>query len=179
MAVLLGMLAASWHANEWMKLAIVGAPPFTVETMPEPNCAPDELIEEGLSLAECHQLAYSVHDISISSPDWFRGWHMLVSGIGTAVALFSIFVGLALVDRRGWAITSSIVVFGALALVDAASFIAVVYTGALVRQMYLWPILLWFALHMSMTVAAVVLRECRANDEIDRQDLQPRAINAE
>jgi hypothetical protein len=159
--VLLGILLVAWHANEWMKLAVVGAPPYTVANMPEPDCDDDELEEEGLSLAECRQLAYAVHDISISSPGWFKSFHMAVSAAGTVLSLVSVVVGIALVDGRRWAATAAVSVFGALAVLDAVSFTGVVNTGPLLRQMYLWSILLWFFIHLIMALGAAVQRQAQ------------------
>lgn len=153
--VLLGILLAAWHANEWMKFAIVGAPPFTVESMPEPGCERDELEEEGLTLAECHQLALSVHDISVSAPDGFQTFHMSVSAAGTVFALLSVFVGIALVDYRQWAPAAAMSVLGALAVLDLVAFAGVIEAGPLIRQRYLWSILLWFLIHLTMVVAAL------------------------
>jgi hypothetical protein len=158
-AILFGILLAAWQANEWMKLAIVGTPPYTIATMPEPDCEPDELAEEDLSLEECRQLAFAVHDISISSPGWFKAFHMTVSGAGTLLALWSVVVGIALVDYRGWAASAAVRVFAALAALDAVSFTGVVNSGPLIRQMYLWSILLWFFLHLAMAIGAVVGRQ--------------------
>ena len=158
-AILLGVLLAPWHANEWLKFAIVADPPYTIATMPEPDCDEDELIDEGLSLVECHQLALVVHDISISSPDWFKSFHTGVSITGLVLALLSIVAGIALVDARPWAPTAAVAVFGALAALDIVSVTAVVNTGPLIRQMYLWVILLWFAVHLAMVVGAIVGRQ--------------------
>jgi hypothetical protein len=158
-AILLGILLAAWQANEWLKLVIVGEPPYTVATMPEPDCDEHELAEEGLSLAECHQLAYVVHDISISAPAWFKSFHIAVSAAGMALALLSVAVGIALVEYRRWAPAAAVTVFGALAVVDIVAFTGVVNTGPLIRQMYLWTILLWFFIHLAMAVGAVVGRE--------------------
>lgn len=167
LAVLLGVLLASWHANEWMKLSIVGDPPFSVAEMPEPACDEDEMEEEGLTLQECRQLALSVHDISISAPDWFRSFHMTISFAGFVIALISIFVGIALVDYRGWAPSAALLTFTALAIVDVVSFTGVVNSGPLIRQMYLWNLLLWFFIHMVMTVAAYAGREIEQNGVSD------------
>jgi len=158
-AVLLGVLLACWHANEWMKLSIVGEPPFSVANMPEPACEEDEMEEEGLTLQECRQLALNVHSISVSSPGWFPGFHMTVSFAGFIVALISIFAGIALVAYRRWAPPAASLSFSALAVIDLASFIGVVNTGPLIRQMYLWSILLWFFIHVVMTAAAFVGHE--------------------
>ncbi|HLU05009.1 MAG TPA: hypothetical protein VKZ91_00505 [Woeseiaceae bacterium] len=158
-AILLGVLLTAWHANEWMKISIVGAPPFTIATMPEPDCDEDELIEEGLTLEECHQLAFVVQDIAISSPGWFKSFHIAVSATGTLLALLSIVAGIALVDYRPWAPGVAVAVFSGFALLDAISFTGVVNTGPLLRQMYLWVILLWFFIHLVLAVAAIVGRQ--------------------
>lgn len=158
-AILLGVLLAAWHGNEWLKIAIVGTPPYTVATMPEPDCEEDELIEEGLTLEECRQLAFTVHDISISSPSWFESFHTTVSAAGTLLGLLSIFAGVALVDYRSWSPGAAVTVFGGFAALDAVSFIGVVNTGPIIRQMYLWSILLWFFIHLAMAVAAMVGRQ--------------------
>ncbi len=160
-AILFGILVASWHGNEFMKFLIVAEPPYTVSTMPEPDCEEDELEEEGLSLTECHQLAFTVHNISISSPDWFKTFHITSSAVGTVLALLSIVVGIALADHRPWAAGAAVPAFGALAVLDLVSFTAVVNTGPLMRQMYLWTILLWFSIHLAMTVGAIVQRQSR------------------
>lgn len=158
-AILFGILLAAWQANELMKLAIVGTPPYTIATMPEPDCEADELEEENLSLDECRQLAFAVHDISISSPDWFKTFHMTVSGAATLLALFSVFVGMALVDYRRWAASAAARVFAALAFLDVVSFTGVVNSGPLIRQMYLWTILFWFFIHLVMLIGAIVGRQ--------------------
>jgi len=167
-AVLLGILMAASQANEWLKISIVGSPPYTVATMPEPDCDEDELVEEGLSPAECHQLAYAVHDISISAPGWFRSFHMTVSVVGMVLALLSVVIGVALVDYRPWAGAAAVSVFGALAVVDVVAFTGIVNTGPMIRQMYLWNILLWFFIHLAMATGAIVGRQ-------DDQALQPAA----
>ena len=158
-AILLGVLLTAWHANEWLKISIVGEPPYTIATMPEPDCDEDELIEEGLTYEECHQLAFAVQDISISSPDWFKSFHTAISVAGTCLALLSIIAGIALVDYRPWAPGVAVLAFGGFAILDAVSFTGVVNTGPLLRQMYLWTILLWFFIHLVMAIAAIVGRQ--------------------
>lgn len=158
-AILLGILLTAWHANEWLKIAVVGAPPFNIATMPEPDCEEDELEEEGLTLEECRQLTFTVHDISISSPGWFMAFHTTVSIAGTLLALASVFVGIALVDYREWAASAAVSVFGALAVLDVVSFTGIVNSGPLIRQMYLWSILVWFFIHLALLMGSVVGRE--------------------
>lgn len=165
-AVLLGLLLAAWHGNEWMKLAIVGEPPYTIDTMPDPDCEADELAEEGLSLAECRQLAFNVHNISLSSPDWFKSFHLAVSAAGMLLSLGSVLIGIALVDYRPWAAELAVAVFTGFVALDAIAFIGVVNTGPLIREMYLWPILLWFVLHVILAVAAFAGHESERDNPI-------------
>jgi hypothetical protein len=77
------------------------------------------------------------------------------------LALLSVVVGIALVDYRRWAAAAALWTFGALAALDVVSFIAVINTGPLIRQMYLWSILLWFFIHLAMVVGAGVGRQAR------------------
>lgn len=157
--VLLGVLLAAWHANEAMKFAVAGEPPFAVDARPPPACDADELAEEGLSLAECRQMAIAVHDLDLSSPDWFRPLYIGLAAAGGVLAVLSVFAGLALVDGRRWAPAASIAAFSALGIVDVATFVAVLGTGPLVRQTYLWNILLWTSIHLLLLVASVVCRQ--------------------
>ena len=54
-AITFGVLLAAAHANEWMKqIVIVHATPAGNQVA-QPECPEDELIEEGLSLAECYE----------------------------------------------------------------------------------------------------------------------------
>jgi hypothetical protein len=104
-------------------------------------------------------LAYAVHDISISAPGWFKSFHTSVSAVGLLLALISVVVGIALVDYRAWAAAAAVRVFGALAVVDVVAFTAVVNSGPMIRQLYLWGILLWFFIHLAMAIAALVGRQ--------------------
>ena len=67
-------------------------------------------------------------------------------------------VGAALIDRQSWAPAAAIAVFGALTLVDAVGFVAAVNTGPILRDVYLWNVLLWFFVHLMMTLGAVAGR---------------------
>lgn len=158
-AILFGMLFSASTANELMKFSIVGSPPYTIATMPEPDCEEDELVEEGLSETECRQLALAVHDTSISSPAWFVPFYRTLSAVQSVVALLSVIVGMALVNGRSTAGTAAIAVFGALTLLDTISFMAVVNTGPLLRQMYLWNGLIWIVIHGTMAIAAITGRQ--------------------
>jgi hypothetical protein len=78
--------------------------------------------------------------------------------VSTVAALASVFVGLALVDYRPWAPAAAIASFGALALLDAAGFGAALYTGPLLRALYLWNLFLWFCIHLCLTAGAAAGR---------------------
>jgi hypothetical protein len=154
-AVLAGLLLAPWHANEGVKMWIVGDPSFTVDAQPPPACDADELVEEGLSLNECHQMAGALHTVSLSSADWFPPYHMLVSVAGTVAALLSVAVGIALVDARAWSVRGALLAFGILCAIDVLAFVGVANTGPLIRQAYLPVLLLLTATHLGMSMAAL------------------------
>jgi hypothetical protein len=158
-AVVLGIFLTAMNGNELMKHAIITQPAGGEEQLAEPDCPPDELAEEGVSLAECEQLVAHVRTITVSRPDWFRGFYMSLAALGAVVAFASIVVGAALIDGRGWAPGAAMLNFGALTALDVIGFVAVVNAGPLLRDFYLWQLLLWFLIHLMMTVAAVVGRQ--------------------
>jgi hypothetical protein len=154
-AVLAGLLIAPWYANEGVKMWIVGSPPFTVDAQPPPACDADELEEEGLSLAECRQMADALHTVSLSSAGWFPPYHGFVSVAGTLAALLSVAVGIALIETRAWGAHGALLAFGVLCAIDVLAFVGVVNTGPLIRQAYLPVLLLVTAAHLGMTIAAL------------------------
>jgi hypothetical protein len=157
-------LLTATHANEWMKQAVIAASTPANQQLPAADCPPDELEEEGLSLAECEHLVSRLQGIVLSRPDWFPPFQRNLSAIGTFIAALSIVVGIALVGARNWAPRAAVLTFATLMIIDAAGFIAVVNAGPLTRGDYLWTILLWFALHLMMTVAVVAGRHSELTD---------------
>ncbi len=157
-AVVLGVLLAAAHGTEWTKQRVLAYATPEGGILPAAECPEDELIEEGLSLGECEQLVENVRRYIVSAPEWFLGFQSRLAAIGTLLAFVSIGVGVALVDRRSWAPAASVVVFGALALIDAAGFVAALNTGPILREVYLWNALLWFSLHFMMTIGAAAGR---------------------
>jgi hypothetical protein len=158
-AIVLGILLTAAQGNEWMKqLVIVNSTPASGE-VPSAECPPDELIEEGLSLAECEQMVANVRNLALSAPDWFSSFQATLAAVGTIVAFVSIIVGAALVNYRSWAPTAALVVFGALAAIDVIGFVGVLNTGPILRETYLWDYLLWFALHLMMMVGVIAARD--------------------
>lgn len=161
-AIVLGVFLTGYHGNELMKQAVtVNAMPASGQ-LPAADCPPEELEEEGLTLAECEYLVAHVEGIALSTPDWFPSVQMWLALAGTIFAFVSIIVGGALVNYKASAVTAAMLVFAALTLVDVAQFAAVVNTGPLLRDIYLWNILLWFLIHIMMTVGAIAGRHSEA-----------------
>jgi hypothetical protein len=158
-AIVLGVFSTAMYGNELMKQAIITQPVAGGEAIAPADCPADELEEEGLSLAECEQLVAHVRTITVSRPEWFRGFQMGLAALGVLVASGSILVGAALLNGRRWVATAAVLNFGALAAIDVIGFIAVVNTGPLLRDLYLPQLLLWFLIHLMMTVAAVAGRQ--------------------
>jgi hypothetical protein len=142
-----------------MKQAVSGAPAIPAEQVSAADCREDELEEEGLSFAECRQMVANVENLTVSGPAWFRGVQIGLAGVGTIIALGSIVVGVALVDDRAWAPNCAVLTFAALAGLDVLGFTAAVNAGPVIRQLYLGDILLWFLLHLMMTVGVVAGRD--------------------
>jgi len=157
-AIVLGVLLAAAHGTEWMKQHVIAMATPADGQLPAAECPEDELIEEGLSVAECEQLVSNVRSYIVSAPPWFPRVQSFLAGIGVVLALVSIGVGAALIDRQSWAPAAAIAVFGALTLVDAVGFVAAVNTGPILRDVYLWNVLLWFFVHLMMTLGAVAGR---------------------
>ena len=124
----------------------------------QPECPEDELIEEGLSLAECEQLVHNVRNLIVSAPAWFPWFQATLAAVGMGVALVSILIGAALVDYRRWAPAAAILTFGALAAIDLIGFVGVLNTGPILRDLYLWNLVIWFTIHVVMTVGVVAGR---------------------
>lgn len=157
-AVLFGTLLTGSHANEWLTQMVI-SPDSAAARGIEPECPEDELEEEGLTAAECRLMVSQIEIMIASRPAWFRAFQMSVASIGATLAFVSIFVGIALIDDRPWAWGAAMYTFGVLLAIDLAQFIAAVNTGPLLRATYLWNILLWFFVHLCMTVAAVTGRD--------------------
>jgi len=154
----LGVLLAASHATEWTKQVVIASATPADGQLPAAECPEDELIEEGLSPAECEQLVSEVRSFIVSAPEWFPGYQTVLAAIGTLLAIGSIVVGAALIDHRAWAAAAAIPVFGALALVDGAAFIGAANAGPILRGLYMWNFLLWFAIHLMMTAGAAAGR---------------------
>lgn len=156
--VVLGVLLAAERGTEWMKQAVIANATPASGQLPDAVCPEDELIEEGLSAAECEQLVANVRNYIVSAPSWFPGVQTLLAATATILALVSIGVGASLLEGRAWAPGAAMSTLGALALVDAAGFVAAVNAGPILRDVYLWGFLLWFFIHLMMTIGVAVGR---------------------
>ena len=157
-AIVLGVFLTAMHGTETMKQYVIPANMPASGAMPEADCPLEELEEEGISLAECEFLVDHVKGIALSTPDWFPQTMMTLALIGTILAFASVIVGGALVNYTPWATTAAVVVFAGLAVVDLLQFAIVVNTGPVLRDIYLWSVLLWFLLHLMLLVGAVAGR---------------------
>jgi hypothetical protein len=160
-AIVFGILLVAAHGNELLKQVVITADSAAAYDLPL-RCPVDELTEEGISLAECEMMGANVKSMIISRPDWFRTFQIGLMTVGTIVAFGSIFVGIALVDYRNWAPKAAIISFSALAAIDIIGFIAVVNTGPLMRQLYLWEIFLWITIHLMMSAGAFAGRRSKS-----------------
>jgi hypothetical protein len=154
MAILFGIFLTAAHGNQVLS-HLVYEPDSAAMHDISIDCEEDELEEEGITLEECNLMGTTVKNVILSSPDWFRDFHIGLSAVGIVVALVSVFVGILLVDYRSWVVKPAIVVFGALLAIDMIGFLTVVNTGPLLRAMYLWDILLWALIHLVMTAGAL------------------------
>lgn len=156
-AIVFGLFLAATHANELLKQVVITPDSAAAQNKPL-KCPEDELEEEGISMAECELMATNVKNMIVSRPQWFRAFQIGLMMVGTIIAIGSIFIGIALVDYRKWAPTAAIITFSALAAIDVIGIVAVINTGPLLRELYLWDILLWVIIHLMMIAGALAGR---------------------
>ncbi|MCX4188806.1 hypothetical protein [Methylophaga sp. OBS3] len=161
-AIMLGVFLTAMHGTEWMKQSVIVSNMPESGVMPEADCPLEELEEEGISLAECEYLVDHVGGFALSMPDWFPGAMMTLAMIGTILAFLSVIIGGALVNYTSWSSAAAVAVFAGLALVDLLQFAVVVNTGPVLRDYYLWSILLWLIIHSMLLVGAVAGRHTEA-----------------
>ena len=161
-AIVLGVFLTAYHGTEWMKNPVLMVAMPESGALPPAVCPQDELDEEGLSLAECEFMVSHVEGLVLSMPDWFP-WAMTgLALFGTVLAFTSVVVGGALVNYSSGAVKAAIWVFAALTVVDVLQFVVVVNAGPILRDRYLWHILLWFLIHLMMVVGAIAGRDNEA-----------------
>lgn len=152
-ALLFALLLLANQANELLKQIVI-APGSAAEIGTAADCRADELAEEGLSLKECQLMVSSVQIILASSPPWFRPFQISLSLLGCGAALASMVAGFGLVNDSPRFIKLGVISFSLLVLLDVAAFTAALNTGPLLRAQYLWPLLLWFFIHLCLLMAA-------------------------
>jgi hypothetical protein len=156
-AVLFGVLLAAAQGNELLTQKVIAPGTAAARDVPA-DCRADEAAQEGVSAAECELMVAQVRIVLASRPAWFRPFQMGLALAGLLAAFGSIVVGLGLVDDRRWAPSAAAATFGLLLALDVAGFTAALYTGPLLRALYLWNLFLWFAVHLCLTAGAVVGR---------------------
>jgi hypothetical protein len=156
-AVLFGVLMAAAQGSELLAQAVIAPDSVAARNVPA-DCRKDEAEQEGVSVAECELMVANVKTMIASRPPWFRGVQMGLALAGTLAAFGSIVVGLALVEYRRWAPRAAVISFAVLLALDVAGFSAALYTGPLLRALYLWNIFLWFSIHLCLTVGAAAGR---------------------
>jgi len=152
--MLFGLLLLASHGNELLKQSVIG-PGSAADLGAAADCRADELEEEQLSLQECQLMVSSVRIILSSSPAWFRVYQLSLSSLGIVVTLFSLATAFGLVTRLKPFLRLAMLSTALLLLIDTAGFIAAVNTGPLLRAQYLWPLMLWFCIHLCMLVALI------------------------
>ena len=155
---LFGLLLLASHSNELLRQIVI-VPGSSAELGVEAACRADELEEEQLSLQECQLMVVDVQIVLSSSPAWFRRYQLTLSSFGIAAAVLSFITAFGLINRQSPPFSLVAVSMGILLLIDLASFLAAVNTGPLLRARYLWPLLLWFVVHLCVLVAAIRLAQ--------------------
>jgi len=166
--VLFGLLAFASNANEILKQWVV-APGSAAELNIAPNCRPDELEEEDITVLECQLLVSNLQIQLASSPVWFRSYTLILSSLTSMLALGSLIVGFSFVNRKEQGRKLGIFCFALLLIIDTSNFIAATATGPLLRAIYLWPALLWFFIHLSLLLA--IWQSTSAKNRLTRDEI--------
>ncbi|MFT4814795.1 MAG: hypothetical protein ACI80L_001971 [Pseudohongiellaceae bacterium] len=156
--MLFGLLLLASHSNELLKQTVIG-PSSSADLGFAADCRVDELEEEQLSLEECQLMVSNVRIILSSSPPWYRSYQLTLSSLGTVATLFSLVTAFGLINRHSPGLRLAIVSTALLLIIDVAGFVAAVNTGPLLRAQYLWPLLLWICIHLSMLAAIIRLAQ--------------------
>lgn len=160
-AVVFGVLMTAAQGNEMLAQADIAPGSAAARGIPA-DCRKDEAEQEGVSTAECELMVAAVRATIVSRPPWFRGFQFGLALAAALAALVSIFVGMALVDFRTWAPRAAVLSFGLLAALDAVGFVAAVFTGPILRALYLWNLFLWFSIHLCLATGAAVGRRAES-----------------
>ena len=158
-AIVLGVFLTAMHGTEWMKQAVIETHMPESGVMPAADCPEEELEEEGITVGQCEFLVDYVAGFVESAPEGFGDSMKILALIGTILAFISVVIGGALVNYTQWSANAAIAVFAGLALIDILQFSVVVGAGPLIRDFYLWSVLLWLIVHAMWLVGAIAGRQ--------------------
>jgi len=161
-AIVLGVFLTAMHGNEWMKQSVIQSNMPASGEMPAADCPLGELDEEGITLNQCEFLVDYVAGFVDAAPEGFADSMKMLSLIGMILAFLSVIIGGALVNYTEWASKAAIAVFAGLALIDLVQFFMIAGAGPIIRDFYLWSILLWLILHAMLLVGAVAGHQSEA-----------------
>ena len=161
--MLFGLLSLANHGNEFLKQAVI-SPGSSADLGVAAACRADELEEEQLTLQECQLMVQNVRILLSSSPDWFRPFQQVVSGMGIAAALFCIVMAFSLINSQAPPLKLATASLCLMLVLDVVGFVAAVNTGPMLRAQYLWPLLLWIAIHLCLLVALIRFRQQSASE---------------
>jgi hypothetical protein len=161
-AIVLGVFLTAMHGNEWMKHSVIQSNMPASGEMPAADCPLGELDEEGITLAQCEFLVDYVAGFVDAAPEGFADSMKMLAFVGMILAFLSVIVGGALVNYTEWSSKAALTIFAGLAIIDLLQFMVVVGAGPLIRDFYLWSVLLWLILHAMLLVGAIAGRQHEA-----------------
>lgn len=162
--VLFAILLLAQQGNELLKQLVL-IPGSAAELSIPANCRADELEEESLSLQECQLMVSNVQIVLASSPSWFRSFQLGHSTLSSLVAVMSFFAALTYFASPRRTARLLLLSFALLVLLDVFGFIAAMNTGPLLRAQYLWPLTLWFFIHLCLLIASLTIAQPRVTQE--------------
>ena len=161
-AIVLGVFLTAMHGNEWMKQSVIATHLPETGVMPAADCPEDELEEEGITLSQCEFLVDFVGGYADATSETFDSAMKHLALAGMILAFLSVIIGGALINYTEWASKAAIAVFAGLALIDLVQFFVVAGAGPLIRDFYLWSVLLWLILHAMLLVGAIAGHQSEA-----------------
>lgn len=157
-AVLFAVLLTASYSNEILKQLVI-VPGSAAELGLSADCREDELLEEGLSQQECELMVANVQIILASSPEWFRGFQIFYSSLGGLVSVACLFFAGASYRLEARPLKLVNITLGILLALDILGFSAALFTGPMLRSLYLWPLVIWFFVHLSLFLAGRRLQQ--------------------
>ncbi|MCG8324830.1 MAG: hypothetical protein MI673_04875 [Thiotrichales bacterium] len=154
MAIVFGILLAAVQGTELTRTYVLQ--PGSAATLDKPPRCPEyDLEKDGLSVEYCHAMADGIKSRILTTPDWFRSLQGTVACITIIIALGSVLVGIALIDNRAWALNAAVIIFSGLIISDLVLFVAAYNAGPVVRDLYLWNLIVWIVIHLMLAAATI------------------------